>query len=90
MTIPGDLPIEPRGALLITTDPAGQVANFDQLCILSVDDYQRYKQAYKQISGLLFGSVYNYFTSSKSLLRSTVRAANEAFDAGLIQPKLGT
>ncbi len=86
MTIPGDLPIEPRGALLITTDPAGQVANFDQLCILSVDDYQRYKQAYKQISGLLFGSVYNYFTSSKSLLRSTVRAANEAFDAGLIQP----
>ncbi|GAT06479.1 uncharacterized protein RMCFA_6590, partial [Mycolicibacterium fortuitum subsp. acetamidolyticum] len=44
------------------------------------------KKAYKQISGLLFGSVYTYFTSSKSLLRSTVRAANEAFDAGLIQP----
>lgn len=85
MTIPGELPIEPRGALLITTD-SGQAVNFEQICILSVDDYTRYKHAYKQLSGLLFGSVYTYFTSSKSLLRSTVRAANEAFDAGLIQP----
>lgn len=86
MTIPGELPIEPRGALLITTDTLGQAASFEQICILSVDDYTRYKQANKQISGLLFGSVYTYFISSKSLFRSTVRAANEAFDAGLIQP----
>ncbi|MGH3724612.1 MAG: hypothetical protein ACRDUS_10880 [Mycobacterium sp.] len=86
MTIPGDLPIEPHGALLITTDALGQVANFEQICTLSIDDYTHYKHAYKQISGLLFGSVYTYFTSSKSLLRSTVLAANQASDAGLIQP----
>jgi hypothetical protein len=86
MTVPGELPIEPRGALLITTDAAGQVANFERVCILSVEDYTRYKQAYKQISGLLFGSVYTYFASSKSLLRSTVMAANQSADAGMIQP----
>ncbi|MFV9633935.1 hypothetical protein [Mycobacterium neumannii] len=86
MTIPGELPIEARGALLITTDAAGQVADFERVCILSVEDYTRYRQAYKQISGLLFGSVYTYFASSKSLLRSAVMAANQAADAGLIQP----
>jgi hypothetical protein len=86
MTIPSELPIEPRGALLITTDAAGQVANFERICILSVEDYTRYKQAHKQLSGLLFGSVYTYFASSKSLLRSAVMAANQAADAGLIRP----
>lgn len=86
MTIPGDLPIEPRGALLITADAPGQVANFEQICILSVNDYTRYKRAYKQISGLLFGSVYTYFASTKSLLRSAVMAANQAADAGIIRP----
>lgn len=86
MTIPGDLPIEPRGALLITTDSSGQVVNFELICVLSVDDYTRYTQAHKQISGLLFGSIYTYFASSKSLLRSAVMAANQAADAGMIQP----
>lgn len=86
MTIPGDLPIEPRGALLVTTDTPGQVANFEQICILSMDNYTRYKRAYKQISGLLFGSVFTYFASSKSLLRSTAMAANQAADAGMIRP----
>lgn len=86
MTIPGELPIEPRGALLITTDAAGQAANFERICILSIEDYTRYKQAYKRISGLLFGSVYTYFASSTSLLRSAVMAANQAADIGIILP----
>lgn len=86
MTNPDELPIKPRGALLITTDAAGQVANFEQVCILSVEDYGRYKQAYKEISGLLYGSIYTYFTSSVSLLRSTVIAADQAADVGMILP----
>ncbi|MEE6180022.1 hypothetical protein [Mycobacterium sp. 050134] len=86
MTIPGDLPIEPRGALLITADTPGHAASFERICILSTDDYTRYKGAYKQISGLLFGSVFTYFASSKSLLRSTIMAANQAADAGMIRP----
>lgn len=85
MTVPSDLPIEPRGALLITTDDTGQVATFERICILSEEDYTRYRQAHKQISGLLFGSIYTYFASSRSLLRSAVMAANQAADAGLIQ-----
>ncbi|GAS98575.1 uncharacterized protein RMCC_5540 [Mycolicibacterium canariasense] len=86
MTIPGDLPIEPRGALLITADASGQVSHFERICVLPVEDYTRYRQAYKQVSGVLFGSIYTYFASSKSLLHSAVMAANQAADAGLIQP----
>ncbi|OYN75657.1 hypothetical protein [Mycolicibacterium sphagni] len=86
MTNADELPIEPRGALLITTSPAGQVIHFERICTLSAEDYIRYKQAYKQVSNLLFGSVYTYFASSKSLLRSAVMAANQAADAGMVHP----
>jgi hypothetical protein len=89
VTPSSDLPIDARGALLITTDPTdptGQTTTFEQIRILSVDDYARYKQAYRAIFELLFGSIYTYFTSSKSLLRSTVLAANHAFDVGMIRP----
>lgn len=89
MTTYSDLPTDARGVLLITTDPSdptGKTAEFEQICILSVDDYVRYKHAYKVIYELLFGSIYTYFSSSRSLLRSTVLAANHAFDVGMVQP----
>lgn len=89
MTTSGGLPIDPRGALLITTDPTdvtGQTLTFEQIRVLSADEYARYKQAHRAIFELLFGSIYTYFTSCRSLLRSTALAANQAFDVGMIQP----
>jgi hypothetical protein len=85
MTNPGGPPTDERGALLITTDSSGQAVSFEQICVLSSDDYARFKDAYRQIAGLVFGSIYTYFSSSKSLLRSAVMAANQASDVGLIQ-----
>lgn len=89
MTTSSDLPTDARGALLITmdpSDPTGKTATFETVRTLAVNDYERYKWGYKAIYELLFGSVYTYFTSSRSLLRSTVMAANHAFDAGMVQP----
>lgn len=85
MTNSGGPPTDERGALLITTDSSGQAVSFEQICVLSSDDYARFKDAYKQIAGLVFGSIYTYFSSSTSLLRSAVMAANQASDVGLIQ-----
>ncbi|WP_163744876.1 hypothetical protein [Mycolicibacterium madagascariense] len=85
MTNPGGPPTDARGALLITTDSSGQAVSFEQIGVLSSDEYTRFKDAYKQIAGLVFGSIYSYFSSSKSLLRSAVMAANQASDVGLVQ-----
>ncbi|AFM20201.1 hypothetical protein Mycch_5536 (plasmid) [Mycolicibacterium chubuense NBB4] len=85
MTNPGDPPTDARGALLITTDSSGQAVSFERIGVLSHDDYTRFTDSYKQIAGLVFGSIYTYFSSSKSLLRSAVMAANQASDVGLVQ-----
>ncbi|MBU8841275.1 hypothetical protein [Mycolicibacterium goodii] len=63
MTSPGGPPTDARSALLITTDAGGQAVNFERICVLSHDDYTRFKEAYKHIAGLVFGSIYTYFSS---------------------------
>jgi hypothetical protein len=51
----------------------------EQLRILSVDDYSRYRQAYRVINDIAVGGVFTYFLVTASDLRARIVAANQGF-----------
>lgn len=76
-----DLPIDPRGVLLIRPDPSGDPnsLSMEQLTVLTVEDHSRYAQAYRQILDIVVGGVFTYFLVSARDLRARIAAANQAF-----------
>lgn len=75
-----DLPIDPRGVLIlepVSGDPNG--VSMEQLTILSIDDYSKYSQAYRVINDIAVGGVFTYFLVTASDLRAGIAAANQGF-----------
>lgn len=75
-----NLPIDPRGVLLVAPDQGNTyVVSMEQLTILSVEDYSRYRTAYRQVSDIVFGGVFSYFLVSAAELRTRTRTVEQAF-----------
>lgn len=61
----------------------------EQLTILSVEDYSRYRQAYRVINNIAVGGVFTYFLLSASDLRARIAAANRGFLDRRFAPQTG-
>lgn len=80
-------PIETPAAALIGPDPTGQTdVRYEILRELSIEDFERYKAAYRRLFDTLFASAYTYFSTSAKLFGQKWAEANTALEANQIRP----
>lgn len=83
-----DLPIEPRGVLLITPNSASATGlQMDQIAVLSPEEHRHYQDAYQRAASIVFGGVLSYFQVSAQGLRAKVLDAEAAFAQPQFQPQ---
>lgn len=82
-----NLPIDPRGVLLISADPtAPNGVVMTPVAVLSVEDHLRYREAYRRVFDIVLGGILTYFEVSADALRARVEEANLAFAQRRFQP----
>ena len=83
-----DIPITPRGVLLISQDPTmPDGVKMEQLTVLTTEEHARYHTAHRRVNNLLLGGILTYFQLSDYALRATIAEANLAHAENRFQPQ---
>jgi hypothetical protein len=83
-----NLPIDPRGVLLISPDSASPNSlKMTPVTVVSVDDHVRYREAYRRVFNIVLGGILTYFAVSAEALHAKVAEANQAFAERRFQPQ---
>jgi hypothetical protein len=80
-------PVDAPAALLIATDPSGQSdVRLEHIRDLSQQDYERFNQAYRTLTEVLFANPFTYFMGSAKMFHTVWTDANKALAAQKIRP----
>jgi hypothetical protein len=86
-TMDDNSPVREPAALLLAPDPTGQSdVKFEYIRDLSDEEHERYQQAHKTLSNILFANPFTYFRGSAQLFYEVWTRANKAFAAGEVRP----